>query len=207
MTTKFVNIDEITSYTDEEFTPAIQIVGTDGINTKPILLDSNGRILVSVTTPLSPGSNIIGKVKLTGDDENSSLGVTEDGRLKAELSPPTTPSSKTGVVGEDLGTISSPTYRNYDIPIGETLVLQHFLAGCEGERGKGSKIEIFYDQAVGEPIQDQRLSLVYVNSSSIFVPLNFTTPRPAISGDRIRILRTPLEGSSQEIYAKWEGYY
>ncbi len=149
---------------------------------------------------------IQGLVGITGSSGNE-LDITADGRMPVEIAPPLAPPGTTAVSDEEDGEISSSNYQNYDIPVGETLVIQRFLAGCEGEGGKGSKVILYYDQPGGDPIQQLELARLYTQSTSDAVAILFTAPRAAVAGDRIRIQRIPSEGASMDVYGKWEGYY
>ncbi len=146
-------------------------------------------------------------VKITDNSEMYIVGVTTDGRLKVEQALPTAPPATTAVEDFEVGTISSGNYQNYSIPVGETLVIQQFVAGCAGEGGKGARVTLIYDQGGGEPIQNLEIARLYVQASTAVFPVEFTAPRAAQSGDRIRIYRFPLEGSTQEVYGYWRGYY
>lgn len=139
--------------------------------------------------------------------ELDNVDITPDGRLKVELSPSEAPPSTTAVNDQEVNVISSGNYQNYDIPVGETLVIQRFIAGCAGEGGKAARVSLIYDQGSGQPIQNLEIARLYVNGSTQILALNYTIPRVAQSGDRIRIYRFPFEGSTQEIYGRWEGYY
>lgn len=169
------------------------------------VLNDTGTFRLQTSAKLAAGTETVGKVIIT--DGTNDAAVSVDGRLQVINPPPEAPPGTTAVSDEEVGTISSANFQNYSIPVGETLVIQRFLAGCAGEGGKGALVELRYDQGGGEPIQDLEIARLYVQASSDFIDLNFTAPRPAQSGDRIRIRRFPLEGSTQEIYGRWEGYY
>ena len=177
------------------------VSGTDGVK---LAVDAE------ITSPLPTSSGtVIGQVIIT--DGTDTAGVTSDGRLNVHVSPPDAPPGKTAVSDLEVNVISSSNYKNYTIPIGETIVIQRFIAGCEGRGGEesldGSVVILYYDQGSGEPVQNLEIVRLYTLASSATAELNFVAPRPAQLGDRIRIRRIPFSGASQEVFGKWEGYY
>lgn len=147
------------------------------------------------------------KVKLIDDADTVVVGVTPDGRLEVELAPAETPPGQVAFSGEISSTIGSNSTTNFGIPVGKTAVIQEFQAGCRGEGGKGARIRLLYDQAGGGPDQNIEIGRVYKVSDSGVVPMEFTATRASLSGDRIRIERSPSEGSTQEIWGRFFGYH
>lgn len=146
-------------------------------------------------------------IKIVDSSGTYTADVTTDGRLKIEQALPSAPPDTTAVEDYEVGTINSGNYKNYSIPVGETLVVQQFVAGCAGEGGKGARVTLIYDQAPGGPVHQLEIGRLYVQASTAIFPIDFTATRAAVSGDRIRIFRYPLEGSTQEVYGYWRGYY
>ncbi len=184
--------------------PAAVLVDASG-NVVDVLNDG-GTFRLQVESKAAAGG-AVGKVAIVDSADTLEAGITPDGRLKVEVSPPVAPPSTTAVSDEEIGTISSPNFQNFAIPVGQTLVVQRFLAGSDGEGEKGAYVELRYDQTGGDPIQDQVIARLWVKSASAEADVNFTAPRPAEAGDRIRIRREPLEGSTQRIFGRWEGYH
>jgi len=179
----------------------VPLIAKDGSTARVVAADASGNI----KSVLQAGSAQIGKVVIT--DGTNDAEITPDGRFQVEEAPPTPPAGTTEFTGEQVNTRSSAQTTNFNIPVGEVAVIQRFIAGCEGEGGKGSLVRLRYDQAGGGPVQDLEIARIYVLASTTFIPMNFTAPRAAVSGDRFRITREPLEGSTQEIYGRFEGYY
>lgn len=180
----------------------VPLVASDGTNARIVAVDASGNI----KSVLQAGTETFGKVIIT-DAAGNDADITPNGRFQVEVAPPTAPPSTTEFTGEIVNTRSSAQTTDFNIPNGEIATLQRFIAGCEGEGGKGSLVQLRYDQASGGPVQDLEIARIYCLSETIFIPLNFVAPRASPGNDRFRITREPLEGSTQEIYGRFEGYY
>ena len=153
---------------------------------------------------LQSGSNTFGKVIIT-DTAGNDADITPDGRFQVEAAPPAAPAGTTPFEGEAVSTFSGGNWTNFNLPTGVEFTIQQFIAGCEGEGGKGALCYIAFDQAGGQPRQNEEIIRAYTAASTFQAPVNFVVDT-TIAGDRIRIRREALEGSTQEVYCKFIGY-
>lgn len=106
----------------------------------------------------------------------------------------------------------SPFLSEWEIPNGEKLVLQQMIAGCQGDpSADGSKVEVYYWNGSTETLVDR----IYVTGQTQFGNYPDTdTARdgtqldgmPTAGEGTIRIYRSRLSNSSQEIDAVLRGY-
>jgi hypothetical protein len=159
------------------------------------------------STPTSnQGLMLSGYDRLT--EKSYRLLVNSEGRLAVSIAPPNPPADKTLVQQTAISTISGAggTYLNYTIPTGANLIIQRLSAGCAGEGDKGARVMLYWDPA-GNGVGQTMISVLYIRSSSTFYDLNYVVPLVGNGTRRIRILRTALQGSTQEVYGEFIGYY
>lgn len=147
-----------------------------------------------------------GKVFLKGYDEfgNEVDAVfTSDGKLQVSTPPPTPPEDTTAVSQMAQSDMSGTSDTDYTIPNGETLVIQRFIGGGEGD-GSTSKVELYYDPN-GNGTGMTLIAVGYVSDNNFQFDLNVS-----YTGDgtrNIKMRRTRISSGTREVFGKWEGYY
>jgi len=145
--------------------------------------------------------------KINGVDSEGVIrpvSVDTIGRINVITPPPSIPEDTTSVKETAQGDVSgsSTSYTNYTIPNGETLIIQRFQGGAEGDGG-ASKVSLYYD-STGTGV-GTLISVGYCANNSFQYDLNETYIGDGTA--RIRIARTRIDAGTREIYGRWEGYY
>ena len=120
--------------------------------------------------------------------------------------PPETPAGKTKIIKEKIGDVDGSNFYDdtYVIPNGETLVIQHFKCGAEGDINKYSKVVLYYAPDGTVNGNAEVLSVGYLGD-------NFRESlKESFTGDGTKAIimrRERMEAGKREIFGKWRGYY
>lgn len=146
-------------------------------------------------------------IELTGLDSNGLLkpvAVTAGGRLKISQEPPDAPAESTPVIITEFNNVSTTHDIPYDIPDGETLIIQRFSGGAEVDSTAGNVVELWYDP-LGTGLGMTIIDVIFCSGDGDQHDL-----REEYLGDgtkRIIMRRRRFGGGAKEIFGRWEGYY
>lgn len=186
-------------------------------DTSPVIEDLDGdRIdIVSGSMKVTGSVVVTGSVDISQQpieikirDSSSGINfarVDSSGRVYVSVAPPTAPPTTTPVNINALSLINNTTDNVYTIPTGQTLHLQRFSGGGEGDNYT-SVVELYYDpNGNGSGMTLIRAGYVYGNN------FEFTLDPDSLvytgNGTRaIRLRRRRLDGGSAEVAGFWDGY-
>jgi hypothetical protein len=134
------------------------------------------------------------------------------GKVSLSVAPPPSGGTAQTIAADDpllIDQQSSPHLTEWTIPSGKTLYVQQIIAGCQGDpAADGSKVEVVYYNGSTEHAVDR----IYVAGQTQFCYPNTDEARDGtpMAGDgstkKLRIYRSRLSNSSQEIDAVVRGY-
>jgi hypothetical protein len=183
------------------------VVASDQSDIDVILKDVNGLALDAAHAATIPAAlRHLVAAGVDADDIVRRLLATSDGRLitsSVVSAPPGRTPVNFEVQSNVAGNGSADT--TYLIPSGETLTIQRFAGGAQGDAsGSGSKIELWYDPAgTGTGMTLVRTGYVRDGNFEFSLDNEYTGDGTAL----MRVRRTRFSGGALEMAAFFDGYY
>lgn len=168
---------------------------TDGTN--DVEVTSDNRLKVESVQANGATQNVVITDK---DDPSVQASVNASGQLQVSTPPPQPPEGTTGISRTEYNSVSGTSDNVFTIPNGETLIIQRLSASAEGT----AAIELWYDPN-GNGNSMTILAVIFSNANTSQIDLNSSYTG---NGTRAIRLRRSVSGwGSQDIFARWEGYY
>lgn len=129
--------------------------------------------------------------------------VDGSNRLLVSANATVVPPAATPVEISEISVLTGTADTVYVIPNTKVLTITRFAGGAEGNSGKRSKVELFYDPA-GTGTGMTLLRSMYLGGTNYEFGLDY---KATGDGTRaIRMRRTRLDGASDEVAGFWSGY-
>lgn len=178
--------------------PAADVQLTDESTGNKAVITTDGKLKVET----SQAAGVAQSVNIEDPNDAYKAKVDATGRLQVSTSTPTPPSTTPVTRTIQVDKSGSQT-DEYLIPNGETLTIQTFWAGAEGD-GKTSKAELYYDPN-GNGSGMTLIMAAYVGNTNSQADIN---EEFVGNGTRkIRLKVTRLDAGKAEMFARWKGYY
>jgi hypothetical protein len=186
-------------------TGAATEVTASGINiTLKDIRDTVGIKKITDGVQLQASSNNIGSVKIADGQNGVRLAyVDTSNRLIVSANATVVPAASTEVLRTAQSDLTGTSDDVYTITNGKVLTVSRFAGGAEGNSGKRTKCELYYDPA-GTGIGMTLLRAMYLGGTNYEFSLD-----DEFTGDgtrAIRMRRERLDGAADEVFAAWNGF-
>lgn len=178
-------------------------VTVSGINiTLKDIRDTKG--IKKIVDPLPAGSNDIGHLRIAdGGGSGRLVAVDSANRLVVSANATIVPAASTAVARSAQSDLTGTEDDVYTITNGKILTVSRFAGGAEGNSGKRTKCELYYDPN-GNGTGMTLIRAMYLGGTNYEFTLD-----EKFTGDgtgAIRMRRERLDGAADEVAAFWNGF-